>query len=164
MKTFKSETLDFKTMILLNILSSSFIALFLFVLINALFSGNDEWMIISDLWILNVLALIIISVVLSGWYFYKDWMQYRDQSVTFQEKSLKFESQYTKTQYYDYHELMSYIIIKTLYGFRRYRKVLLFFRSKKTSQKIKKTMLLKDYQSEDLIKALKAHNKRVTKA
>ncbi len=163
MKPFNSETLDLKSRIILVGISSAFIAIFLFVLANAFFSENDEWMFFGDIWILNILGIILVSIIISIWYFYRDWIQYRNLSVELKEKTMTFSSEYTKTETFNYHELMSYRIIKTLYGFRRYRKLILFFRSKKTQQKVKKTLLLKDYQTEDLIKAIKSQNKQVIK-
>lgn len=163
-KTIQSDTLSLKSLIILIGVGAFFGSVFLFVVIRTIFTDEGEWMLIGDLWVINILLIIGIALALTIWYFYKDWVQYRDLEVTLDDQKMVFKSPHANHETFNYNELQSYRLIKTLYGFRRYQKVFLYFKSHKTNMKVRKILLLNNPKTEDLINALKERSQNVLKS
>ncbi len=153
-KEWKSERMSWHAFFTLVLISTVFLGLFIAVFIRAFITDGDEWMFITNIWYINFLVIMVIALVISTGFFFKDWFQYNGLTIKLEDHKLHFISKNYPTKVFNFRELLHYKSVKTFYGFTKLRKVIMYFKDSKDKRRHRMIILLKEKETQPFLDIL----------
>ena len=153
-KEWKSEQLSWSGFFTLVGIGTLLIGLFIYVLVQAFIADEGEWMFFTNLWYVNALLIIIIAFVISTAFFLKDWFQYKGLTIKLDDHKLYFVHKRYPTKTFSFRELLYFKNVKTFYGFKKLRKVVMYFKDSKTHKRHRMIILLKPKETQPFLDIL----------
>lgn len=142
MTTWKSETLKKNQLSIVILSGAIFGALLVFFAMRA-FRGKDAWMLIGDSSLVNGMILFIIGMVLSGFYFIKDYIGYDGLTLTIEKDRLNFISPRHKTKTFTMKEMRQIRTFGPMYSWFGYKKIIMQFKSQEDFRRHQHVFLIK---------------------
>lgn len=159
MKTWKSETLKKHQLVIIILSGALFAALLVFFAMRA-FRGKDAWMFVGDDPLVNALLLFIVGVLLSGFYFIKDFIYYDKLILTIDKDNLSFETPRMKTKQFNIKEMRQVRTFGPMYSWFGYKKLMMQFKSQADFRRHQQVILIKSADEVTISEDLKAAKKK----
>ncbi len=153
MQTWHSEMLSKKQLSVAIFSGTTFAAVLVFLALRAFFGLND-WMLVGDSVYLNLGLIILFGLVISFGYFMKDYLMYRDSSLTIKHTTLTFKNPKGETSY-DIKEMRQIKTFRPIYGWFGVKRMTMQFKSSKDFRRYTHVILIKDEAEVPLSQALK---------
>jgi len=150
-KKFTSERMNIQSLIL-SILATSFIFTILFTAFFRIMEGED-WFFINGGWLANIVLLFILGIVLSFYYYLKDYNRFKSLFVEIADEQITFyaegrSSTFSKINYYDLKQE------KHVFNLFKQTKLIFIFKKKEEKKKNYQSILCSTSTKEDILKAL----------
>lgn len=162
MQTWQSNIMQKKHYIISVLSGGLFASVFVFVIIRY-FADDGGWIMRLDQPILSFLIIYVLGILAAGLYFYKDYLQYKGQTLTVNGANVTFD-QNDKSATYNLLELRSHKSSRTIYGWFGFRKMVIQFKSIKDFRRYQYVLLIKSDEETPLLEALKTAHKKAIKS
>ncbi|GEM_PF-2314778 len=154
MKTWKSHTLTPRQLVILVFSGAVFGAFLAFFALRG-FRGRDAWMLLGEDTALNVGLILLIGLVLSAGYFYRDFRLYDQTSMTIKKDKLVFSSPRFEDRTFSMKEMRQIRTARPMYSWFGYRKIIMQFKSLKDFRRYQQLLLIKSEDEATLTQDLK---------
>ena len=129
-------------------------ALLVFFAMRA-FGGKDAWMFIGDNPLINALFLFALGVILSGFYFIKDFIHYHKLTLNIDKDKLSFDNPRMKTKEFNIKEMRQIRTFGPMYSWFGYKKLIMQFKSHQDFRRYQQVILIKSGDEPSITQAIK---------